>query len=64
MEYRVSRSNKNFMRPYHDCVNYGAFLLWAEEEGNVFGRGERERQRSNEQDEQPVRITELKVVKQ
>ncbi|KAJ8424265.1 hypothetical protein Cgig2_033134 [Carnegiea gigantea] len=67
MEYPVFRSDKNFMRPYYGCVNCGAFLLWADEEGNVFRKVAREIQRNNEkvkQDEQLIRIDELKDVKQ
>ena len=32
IEYNVSRSQKNFLRPYFACIKCGGFLFWVEED--------------------------------
>ena len=33
LEQQVSRSERNFLRPYFSCMKCGCFICWVEEEG-------------------------------
>ena len=43
LEYSISTSEKNFLRPYYACLKCGGFVCWAEQEGRVDSMGSHER---------------------
>ncbi|KAJ8433119.1 hypothetical protein Cgig2_023077 [Carnegiea gigantea] len=43
LEYSISRSEKNFLRPYYACLKCGGFVCWAEQEGRGDSMGTHER---------------------
>ncbi|KAJ8428127.1 hypothetical protein Cgig2_011491 [Carnegiea gigantea] len=43
LKYSISRSEKNFLRPYYASLKCGGFVCWAEQEGRGDSMGSHER---------------------